>query len=182
MLWYMPFTHKFSYTSIIRVIGAGSGESEVGTGDGHCFVTRRFSVDGGERSGVRHGPCRALAPVDGVGEQDVVGDGQRRPGGAGRPLWHVPPVVRRHTRDAGADDPGSTRACRWQPGGSWPLAAVVRVERRLLEKERRDGPERDGVTAALDADARRSAYQPAGWRRAAERPFAARHPVVQRHE
>ena len=33
------------------------------------------SVDG-ERSGVRHGPCRALAPVDGVGEQDVLGDGR----------------------------------------------------------------------------------------------------------
>src|ERR687889_8961 len=79
------------------------------------------SVDAGERSGIRYGPCRALAPVDGA-------------------------------------------------------------ERGLLEKERRDGPERDGGTAALDADARRSAYQLAGRRRAAERPLAARGPVVQRHE
>src|SRR5215213_10681846 len=110
MLWYVPFTHKFPYTSIIRVIGAGSGESEVGAGDGYCFVTRRFSVDGGERSGVRHGPCRALAPVDGVGKQDVVGDG---PGGAGRPLRRIPPVVRRHARGAGADDRGLSRTRRW---------------------------------------------------------------------
>src|SRR5215208_6397484 len=58
------------------------------------------SVDGGEKSGIRHGPCRALAPVDGVGEQGMVGDG-RRPGAAGRPLRRIPPVVRRCARDAG---------------------------------------------------------------------------------
>src|SRR5215210_5220219 len=114
MLWYVPFTHKFPYTSIIRVIGAGSGESEVGAGDGHCFVTRRCSVDGGERSGVRHGPCRALAPVDGVGEQDVVGDG---PGKPGRALRRIPPVVRGYEGDAGAGDGGLPRTRRWQPRG-----------------------------------------------------------------
>ena len=45
MLVYAVNTYV-SIASIIRSIGAGSGESEVGAGDEHCFVTRRFSVDG----------------------------------------------------------------------------------------------------------------------------------------
>src|SRR5918911_2923564 len=106
-----------SFACIIRLIDARCGESEEVSAMGIVsWPDEEVSVDAGERSGIRYGPCRALAPVDGVGEQGMVGDG-RRQGEAGRSPRRIPPVGRRGARDAGADDRRSPRACRWQSGG-----------------------------------------------------------------